>query len=70
MAVDFGKHVRVNMIQPAAIATDMLLAGFKNDPQKLKELQDYHPSGFIGKPIDIAHLALFLCQQESKFIKF
>jgi len=68
MAVDFGRHVRVNIIQPAAIYTEMLIDGFKNNSKGLKQLENYHPSGFIGEPQDIAKLALFLCKPESKFI--
>lgn len=68
MAIDFGKHVRVNIIQPAAISTEMLIDGFKNNLEGLRQLENYHPSGFIGTPEDIAKLALFLSKSESRFI--
>ena len=68
MAVDFGKYVRVNLIQPAAIATDMLIEGFKDNPDGLKELESYHPAGFIGKPVDIAKLAIYLASDDASFI--
>ena len=68
MAIDFGQHVRVNIIQPAAISTEMLVDGFKNNPEGLKRLKSFHPSGFIGAPEDVAKLALFLSKDESRFI--
>lgn len=68
MAVDFGKHVRVNLIQPAAIATDMLVDGFKDNPDGLKDLESYHPSGIIGNPNDIAKLAVFLTSEDARFM--
>ena len=68
MAIDFGQFVRVNIIQPAAISTEMLVDGFKNNPEGLKQLEDFHPSGFIGAPEDVAKLAVFLSKDESRFI--
>jgi len=68
MAIDFGEHVRVNIIQPAAISTEMLIDGFKNNPEGLKQLESYHPSGFIGAPEDIAKFAFILSKDESRFI--
>ncbi len=68
MAIDFGEHVRVNIIQPAAISTEMLIDGFKNNREGLKQLESYHPSGFIGTPEDIAKLAIILSTDESRFI--
>lgn len=35
MAVDLGGRVRVNAIEPAGIATDMLKAGFAGEPERL-----------------------------------
>ena len=68
MAVDFGEHVRTNIIQPAAVSTEMLINGFNDNPEGLKKLESYHPSGFIGTPKDIAKLAVFLSKDESQFI--
>ena len=68
MAIDFGRHVRVNVIQPAAISTERLVDGFKANPEGLKQLESFHPSGFIGKPEDISKLALFLSKDGSRFI--
>ena len=68
MAVDFGKHVRVNIISPAAIETEMLVDGFKENMDGLKQLESYHPGGIIGKPGDVAKLAVYLTSEEASFI--
>ncbi len=68
MAVDFGRHVRVNMIQPAAISTEMLVDGFKNNPDGLSQLASYHPSGSIGAAEEVARLAVFLSSDDVRFI--
>ena len=66
MAIDFGQYVRVNIIQPAAISTEMLVDGFKNNQEGLKQLEDFHPSGFIGTPEDVAQHAIFISTDESR----
>lgn len=52
-----AKGVSVNAIAPAAIATQMLKDGFIDVPEKLKELETYHPVGMIGTP---EHVAIFV----------
>ncbi len=68
LAVEFGNEVRVNMIEPAAIETPMLIEGFKNEPENLKLLKKLHPSKTIGNPDDIASAALFLMDPNQKFL--
>ncbi|KOR31966.1 hypothetical protein TI05_10285 [Achromatium sp. WMS3] len=69
MAVDLGsKKIRVNIIQPAATATEMLIAGFEGKKDSLKELEQYHPIGRIAEPKEIAELAVFLVSDKAKFI--
>lgn len=48
MAVDLGGRVRVNAIEPAAIATEMLRAGFVGQPEQFANLVGCHPQGRIG----------------------
>jgi NAD(P)-dependent dehydrogenase (short-subunit alcohol dehydrogenase family) len=67
LALDLGGRVRVLNLEPAAIATDMLTAGFAADPEGLARLARFHPSGEIGAPADLAHLALCLVQTNSPF---
>lgn len=68
MAVDLGPRVRVNAIEPAAIATDMLKAGFEGKPEQYQQLQNYHPSKSIGEPAEVAKLAVFLASEQARFI--
>jgi NAD(P)-dependent dehydrogenase (short-subunit alcohol dehydrogenase family) len=58
MAVEIGARVRVNAIEPAAIETEMLKAGFAECPDLYQRLIDFHPSNRIGNPSGLAKLAL------------
>ena len=64
LAIDLGDSIRVNSINPAAIATDMLTDGFASNPEGYRALQSYHPAQRIGTPEEIAQLALFLADPE------
>ena len=44
MAVELGGTVRVNAIEPAAISTPMLEAGFAHDPDLRSQLDSFHPT--------------------------
>jgi len=61
LAVDLGNRIRVNAIEPAAIDTDMLKAGFSDNPAGLLALKQFHPIGDIGRQEEVARLALMLC---------
>ena len=68
-----NKGIRCNCISPARVHTpfvDNFIA--KNYPGKEKEvfesLSKTQPIGRMGKPEEIANLALFLCSDEAKFI--
>lgn len=58
MAVDLGEKVRVNAIEPAAIETEMLKAGFDGKPEQYAQLEQCHPQQRIGQPEEVAKLAL------------
>lgn len=68
MAVDLNGKVRVNSISPAAVETSMLLEGFNFENDKVNKLRDIHPSGDIGRPIDIAKLAFFIADSNIAFL--
>lgn len=69
MVLDVGDKVRINAIEPAAIATEMLKAGFEGKEERYRQLEAYHPIGRIGEPEEIAKLALFLCSDKSRFLQ-
>ena len=56
LAVDLGGRVRVNAIEPAAISTEMLKAGFAGQPERYAALESCHPAGRIGQPEEVASL--------------
>ena len=68
MSVDCGQYIRVNAIQPAATATEMLLDGFKDSPEALKALQAYHPTNTIASPNEIAEAVLFVISEKCQFL--
>ncbi len=68
MAVDLGKRVRVNAINPAATATPMLLAGFEGKPAQFAELAQKHPLERIAEPAEVARVAVFLASDSASFI--
>lgn len=68
MAVECGAKFRVNLIEPAAIATPMLLAGFVESPEAFQGLEEYHPVGRIGHPREVAEIVAFLISGKSSFM--
>jgi NAD(P)-dependent dehydrogenase (short-subunit alcohol dehydrogenase family) len=68
MAVDLGGRVRVNAIEPAAIGTDMLKAGFDGKPELFAGLQGCHPVGSIGQPAEAALCAVAIASGQLPFL--
>jgi NAD(P)-dependent dehydrogenase (short-subunit alcohol dehydrogenase family) len=61
LAISLGPDVRVNAIAPGWIET--------GEYSKLRQLDHaFHPVGRVGKPDDIAALALFLASDDAGFI--
>lgn len=68
MAVDLEDRIRINAIEPAAIETEMLKAGFNHQPNLLQQLSQCHPQKRIGSVEEVSNLALMLTKDELKFI--
>jgi len=68
LSVDLQGCIRVNAISPAAIDTQMLRDGFNNDEDKVRMLNELHPSQRIGKPQEVSRLALLLAEDQLGFI--
>ena len=60
MAIDLAGSVVVNCIEPAAVDTEMLRAGFSGDHESFDRLAECHPSSRIGTTQEVAELAYFL----------
>ncbi len=68
LSVEIGGQVRVNAIEPAAIRTPMLEAGFAEQPEELAQLESFHPSGSIGSPMDVARAVSYLIDPANSFL--
>lgn len=68
LAVDLGTRVRVNCIEPAAIETPMLKAGFAGKPALYAKLEACHPQQRIGQPEEVARLALAIAGGGMNFV--
>ncbi len=68
MAVDLGGRIRVNAIEPGAISTEMLKAGFNEKPEQYARLESCHPQGRIGSPEEVAALALSVAGGDLRFL--
>ncbi|TMM59527.1 glucose 1-dehydrogenase [Maribacter algarum] len=69
--LDYG--IRCNSISPARIHTPFVDGYLKNNfpdstKEKFKELSQTQPIGRMGKPNEVANLALYLCSDEASFI--
>jgi glucose 1-dehydrogenase len=68
LAVELAPHgITVNNIAPGAIDTPMD-APLKQDPDMMKELLSEIPLGRMGKPEEVANLALFLASEDSSYV--
>lgn len=68
LALELAPDVSINMVSPAATATEMLKDGFRANPEKLSHLEACHPLGRIADPMEIAKAVSFLCSQGAAFM--
>jgi 2-keto-3-deoxy-L-fuconate dehydrogenase len=73
LAVDYAGRIRVNCICPGTVATPFVDAyiekNFANEKEKAwAELHARQPIGRCGYPVEIAHMALYLCSREAEFV--
>jgi NAD(P)-dependent dehydrogenase (short-subunit alcohol dehydrogenase family) len=68
MAYELAEHrINVNTIGPGATESAMT-EPFLHDPATLRFMLENIPWGSIGKPVDIAHLAVFLASDKADYI--
>jgi NAD(P)-dependent dehydrogenase (short-subunit alcohol dehydrogenase family) len=69
MAVELSPNgIRVNCIAPGFIATDMSAKALNSDPERKQKVISRTPMGYLGDPADIADAALYLANDEAKYI--
>ena len=64
-------NIRINTVQPASIATPLLIAGFDGRPDRdeaARANQARHPLNRWGTPEEVAKLALFLVSDDAAWI--
>lgn len=73
LAVDYPSQLRVNCICPGTVDTPFVEAYLekyhKHEKEKVRaELDARQPIGRLGRPLEIAHMALYLCSAEAEFV--
>jgi 2-keto-3-deoxy-L-fuconate dehydrogenase len=73
LAVEYAKQIRVNCICPGTVDTPFVEAYLekyhKHEKEKVRaELNERQPVGRLGKPEEIAQLALYLSSPEAAFV--
>lgn len=71
-AIEYAtKNIRVNAICPTAIETPMIMHGRRKlaeNPEALEAAKNHQRMKRMGKPEEIADVALWLCSDQSSFI--
>jgi NAD(P)-dependent dehydrogenase (short-subunit alcohol dehydrogenase family) len=73
LAVDYPTEIRVNCIAPGTVDTPFV-EGYlekyhKHEKDKVRsELNQRQPVGRLGRPDEIAYLALYLCSEQAAFV--
>jgi len=68
LAVELAPHdITVNNIAPGAIETPMD-APLEQNPDQMKKLLSEIPLGRMGKPEEVANLAIFLASEDSSYV--
>ena len=62
-----SRGIRTNIIRPAVIDTDLFRQRYHTD-EEVRQYGKKIPVGRVGKPEDIAHLAVFLASDKSSYI--
>ena len=68
LAIDYEDRFRIICIEPASICTPMLVDGFKSNPEKLEELESYHPQKRVATPMEVAEMIYLMNSSKIRFL--
>ncbi len=69
VAADYAEFkIRSNVICPGTIATQASLGYWEQYPSGFQKLKRMYPLGRIGEPEDVAHYAVYLASDESRWV--
>ncbi len=69
LALRLGPHgVRVNMVAPATIVTEVWSPRIETDPDLLERMARHYPDGTLGTPDDVANAVTFLLSDRARWI--
>jgi NAD(P)-dependent dehydrogenase (short-subunit alcohol dehydrogenase family) len=69
LAISLGPHIRVNCISPGWIeVSEWQKQATRKKPELSEQDHQQHPAGRVGKPEDIASLAVYFASPEAAFI--
>lgn len=69
VAMETAKQkIRVNSVHPGMIMTQMQKVALQDNPDQYHVLTAGIPMGYMGDPIDIANMVLFLASDEARYI--
>jgi NAD(P)-dependent dehydrogenase (short-subunit alcohol dehydrogenase family) len=69
IAVEYGdKGIRANTVKPGTVSTGLCLRVLGETPGAKENIEKETPSGRLGRPEEVAYLAVFLASDESSHI--
>ncbi len=66
LSIEEGERIRIIEVNPGAVATKMLEAGFHDQPAKREQLDAYQPLGRIATPGEVAQVCVGLLSMEPR----
>ena len=68
LAVQYGREgIRINVVCPGTIETERVKSGFFRTPDRRERTLEFYPLRRVGRPEDIAYMALYLASDEASF---